>query len=74
MPIFVAVLVGAALAILLVRSGIVTVSLLMSLAYGALGGLLGIMLLRFVAGPLGPAGAVIAASDGGVSWATGIPK
>ena len=66
MPILIAVLLGAALVIVLVRSGLITTPLLLHAAYGVLGGILGIMILRFLIGPLGLAGAIIGALIGGV--------
>ena len=61
MPRLIAVLVGSVIAIVLVRTGIVTSSLLLSLAYAALGGILGIMILRFLVGPMGLTGGIIGA-------------
>lgn len=66
MPLFLAILAGTAIAAILVWSGLVTSSRMITAVYGVLGGLLGVIILRFIVGPLGIVGAVIAAAIGAV--------
>lgn len=66
MPLLIIVLIGAAIALYLVQTGRVTSARLVSGIYAVLGGLLGIMALRFLVGPLGPFSAIIGAVIGAV--------
>ncbi len=66
MPILIAILVGAAIAIVLVRSGLVTARILVATMYSVLGAIIGFMVLRYIIGPLGPVGAGIGAVAGAV--------
>ena len=64
MPYLLVVIAGALIAIVLVRMGVVNSKNLASAGYGVLGGVLGIMVLRFLIGPLGIIGGVIGAIVG----------
>lgn len=64
MPLLIAVLVGGALGLVLVQSGRITSPRLIAGFYAVLGGILGIFILRFVMGGLGPVGAIIGATAG----------
>ena len=66
MPMLLIVVAGAAIAIALVWSGAVTRPRLLAAVYAVLGAVLGIVILRFVAGPMGPGGLVVAAAVGAV--------
>ena len=60
------VLIGAGIALILVQTGVVTSTRLISAIYAILGGVLGIMILRFIVGPLGPISGIIGAVLGAV--------
>ena len=60
----IAIVVGGALGLYLVQSGRITSPRLVSGFYAVLGGILGIMILRFLLGGLGPIGAIIGATVG----------
>ncbi len=67
MPVLlIVVLVGVGIALLLVRSGYVTSELLISGVYGVLGAVLGLMILRYLVGPLGIYGGIVGAGIGAV--------